>query len=156
MQNKRTKNIFFSQKPTTKTRVYARILKNARKEIDSQNSSKKGLIEVDWTAEPHKTALADRVKRWDAKPDWCCTSMSSANYRLDRIMELLYNNRSQESGEEDILNCRVFIYHPDKWTKEQIWDKKIKPVWEPIRRALIDSKYNIDLLELDMYTSDES
>ena len=132
------------------------ILKNARKEIDSQNSSKKGLIEVDWTAEPHKTALADRVKRWDAKPDWCCTSMSSANYRLDRIMELLYNNRSQESGEEDILNCRVFIYHPDKWTKEQIWDKKIRPVWEPIRKALIDSKYNIDLLELDMYTSDES
>lgn len=132
------------------------ILKHAKKQLDSANSSKSGLLEVDWTAEPHKTALADRVKRWDAKPDWCATSMSSGNYRLDRIMQLLYNNRSQEPGEEDIVNCRVFIHHPDKYTKEEIWDKKIKPVWEPIKRTLIDSKYNIDLFELDMYTEDES
>ena len=62
----------------------------------------------------------------------------------------------QEPGEEDIVNCRVFIHHPDKYTKEEIWDKKIKPVWEPIKRTLIDSKYNIDLFELDMYTEDES
>ena len=132
------------------------ILKYAKKEIDSKDSSKKGEIEVDYTAEPHKTALADRVKKWDAKPGWCCISMSSGNYRLDRIMQLLYNNRAQEPGEQDILNCRVFIYHPDKYTKDEIWDKKIKPVWEPIRKALIDSKYNIDLFELDTHTADES
>ena len=118
--------------------------------------SKSGLLEIDWTAEPHKTALADRVKKWDAKPDWCSMSMSSGNYRLDRIMQLIYNNRSQEPGEKDIQNCRIFIYHPDRYTKEEIWEKKIKPVWEPIRKTLIDSKYRVDLYELDMYTSDES
>ena len=82
--------------------------------------------------------------------------MSSGSFRPDRIMELLYNNRAMEEGEIDKLNCKVFIHHPDKYTKEEVWEKKDKLHWIPIMRNLIDKKYNIDIVELDHHVEDEN
>ena len=132
------------------------ILKHAKNKIDAETPEESGTIWKDWKAVPFCTELSDRVTRWNSKPNWCCIYMSSGSFRPDRIMELLYNNRAMEEGEIDKLNCKVFIHHPDKYTKEEVWEKKDKLHWIPIMRNLIDKKYNIDIVELDHHVEDEN
>ena len=128
------------------------ILTKAKQIVDVQNHKlKKGLLWIDYTAEQHKNTLKDVEKHYSNLNGWCSLPMSSAYFRLDRILQFL---RTSNNLDPKIKNCMVVIHHPNTTARDQ-WENGFFSEWKKIQDTFIaNSGFTIEYKVMDQWTTD--
>ena len=138
------------------TGAIRRILKESKQLIEKDEALKNNQLFINYKASPHSQTLSDTTTGFGRKDGWCSTFMSSASFRLDRVLETLYaNSKEVTGGKLDNKKIMVVIHHPtvedgNKWKSDtqSTCMKRIK--------KLINSDYEIHFHEMTMWQVDNT
>tara|TARA_B100000575_G_C23084080_1_gene624674 strand:+ start:184 stop:1464 length:1281 start_codon:yes stop_codon:yes gene_type:complete len=123
-----------------------RIKDKANNIITKDEKRKTGQVWINYLASPHNKTIEKAIQKYENKDGWCSIKCSSAYFRYDRALEEIYdaNEVAKLTGEPEIKNCKMWIYHANKVEQDK-WEEKMYPKWKQIAKLTTTQDINIEI-----------